>query len=140
MTRKKSNVVPNTQPKEVLEPLVEVNEVLEPVEKPIQEPKVSVKGVIVPLTNKAMAMKQILDAEPKVHTFIPLGGGENIGVTQPVTINGYPMYIPKGVNIEVPLSVKEVLDVKMRQQNAVSKHAYNITGGNKQPPLTQYGG
>jgi len=142
MPRQKTKIVASTQSEEVLETVLE--EETEEVEvevkpkAPVKLPEV--KSAKIPLTGKAMQMKAKLDAQPKVMVFVPLAAGEKLGVTQPVTLNGYPLFIPKGVGIEVPLSVKEVIDIKLKQQNAVFNHPLNITGARKEVPLTQYGG
>lgn len=141
MTRVKTEkiVATDTQPEEVSAPVVETEQKVEAQPK-VDAPVLQLSQAKVPFTGKALAMKKMLEAEPKEMTFIPLAGGEKLGVTHPVILNGYPLYIPKGVGILVPKTVKEVLDIKLKQLNAAANHPYNITGGGKEVPLTQYGG
>lgn len=97
---------------------------------PVQEGRVAVGS-------KAEAMKAKLAAEPKVRILVPLGAGEKPGVTQSVILNGYPMYIRKGDYVEVPKSVAEVLEIKMKRRLEVDNHPLRTTGGDVK--LEQYG-
>jgi len=87
---------------------------------------------------KAEAMREKLQAEPKVRVLIPLANGERDGVTQSVILNGYSLYIRKGEYVDVPQSVAEVLEAKMKHKIAVNKHPLraNREGGVQ---LDQYG-
>lgn len=95
-------------------------------------------GTHPPLGSKARAMKDKLAKQPKVRVFIPLAAGEKQGVTQSVVLNGYPMYIRKGSYVEVPQSVAEVLEVKLRHKMTVESHPSRITGEGD-VPMTRYG-
>jgi hypothetical protein len=86
-----------------------------PVAKPVEQAHV-------PVGSKAAIMKAKLAAEPKVRVMIPLASGEKAGVTQSVILNGYHIYIRKGEYVEVPQSVAEVLEAKMKQKLAVDNH------------------
>jgi hypothetical protein len=88
--------------------------------------------------SKARAMKEKLASQPKVRVFIPLAAGEKQGVTQSVVLNGYPMYIRKGSYVEVPQSVADVLEVKLRHKMTVENHPSRITGEGD-VPMTRYG-
>jgi hypothetical protein len=140
MTRVKTQIVATDSQLEKETAPVEETEKEDKVQIKVDAPVLQIAHAKVPYTGKALAMKKMLEAEPKEMTFIPLAGGEKLGVTHPVILNGYPLYIPKGVGILVPKTVKEVLDVKLKQLNAAASHPYNITGGGKEVPLTQYGG
>lgn len=62
------------------------------------------------LMPEALATKKILDAQPKVQIWLPLSSGEKIGVaTEYVSINGYPYWIKKGMLVNVPKAVAELL-------------------------------
>ena len=92
----------------------------------------------VPLGSKAHAMKEKLAAQPKVRIFIPLAPGEKQGVTQSVILNGYPMYIRKGSYVEVPQSVADVLETKLKHKMSIESHPNRITGEGD-VPMTSYG-
>ena len=81
-----------------------------------------------PIGSKAARMKEFLHSEPKVRVFIPLAPGEKPGITQYVGLNGYPMYIRKGEYVEVPQSVAEVLEIKMKHKMSVEDHPERIGG------------
>lgn len=104
-------------------------------EKKAEQPKV---GETVVLTSKAKQMKAKLDKEDKVAVFVPLSNGEKPGVTQPITLNGYPMHIPKGVHLEVPKTVADVISTKQKREVELQKHPHKI-GGDGEVKLTQYG-
>lgn len=58
---------------------------------------------------KAAAMKERLDAQPKVRFLIPLGIGERKGAIETVQMNGYRLNILKGVLVDLPEQVAELL-------------------------------
>lgn len=91
-----------------------------------------------PVGSKAHAMKLKLQSETKVRVFIPLASGEKQGVTQSVILNGYPLYIRKGEYVEVPQSVAEVLEIKMKHKMLVENHPSRI-GGDREVKMTTYG-
>lgn len=58
----------------------------------------------------ANSMKAELDKQEKVSVFVPLENGEPRGTQLPVEINGYKMFVPKGVpGVEVPKAVAEII-------------------------------
>jgi hypothetical protein len=91
-----------------------------------------------PMGNKARAMRDQLAKEPKVRVFIPLANGEKQGVTQSVILNGYPMYIRKGGYVEVPQSVAEVLETKLKHKMSVEDHPERISA-DRPVKMTSYG-
>jgi len=58
---------------------------------------------------KAAAMKAHLAKQPKVQFLIPLGFGEKRGAYETVIMNGYRLNIMKGVLVELPRQVAELL-------------------------------
>lgn len=49
-------------------------------------------------------------AEPlNASSFIPLSGSEKPGTREFVSINGYELWVPKGVFVEVPMQVDELI-------------------------------
>lgn len=70
---------------------------------------------------KAQRMKTKLASQPRVTINIPLELGEQFGATYPVTLNGYRLNIKKGVYVEVPRQVAEVVMESQRQ----TQEAYN---------------
>lgn len=79
------------------------------------------------LTGKAQEMRKKLMSQPRVPVMIPLGNEEKIGSTHQVTLNGYTMFIRKGMMVDVPLQVKEVLDEKFQHQLNVRQHPLKVS-------------
>ena len=61
------------------------------------------------LTDTAAATKKILETEPKVSFIIPLMPGEKEGAYEIVNLNGYQVTIKKGVMVDIPRSIAEIL-------------------------------
>jgi hypothetical protein len=53
--------------------------------------------------------KAMLDAQSKVSIFVPYEPGEPKGSMLPVNINGYRVNVPKGVYVDVPESIAEII-------------------------------
>lgn len=106
----------------------------------LEAPAATPTSGVVPLilTNKARAMKEQLSKEPKVRVFIPLASGEKQGVTQSFNFNGYPVYVRKGQYVNVPQSVADALDTKMKQKTTVEDHPERISA-DRPVKLTSYG-
>lgn len=101
-------------------------------QEPVEEPKAPVAqatGGPVSAGGKAERMRDALAAEPKVRILVPLSSGEKPGVTQSVILNGYSLYIRKGEYVEVPQSVADVLEVKMKHKLAVENHPLRAAAG-----------
>lgn len=79
-----------------------------------------------PMTGKAHEMRKKLMNQPKVPAFIPLGNDELVGSTHQVTLNGYTMFIRKGMTVQVPLQVKEILDEKFKVEMDVRQHPLKV--------------
>lgn len=92
----------------------------------------------VPLGGKARQMRDKLRAEPKVKVFVPLAHGEKQGVAQSIILDGYPLYVRKGQQVEVPESVAEILEIKLKHKMDVENHPSRI-GGDREVKLTSYG-
>lgn len=54
-------------------------------------------------------IKNFLESQPKIKVFVPREFGEKAGSVLPVTINGYRYSILKGVMVDVPQGVYEVI-------------------------------
>ena len=67
--------------------------------------------------NDAQKTKIRLSKQPKVRIIIPKEKTESKGATLPVTINGYRLNIPKGVYVEVPEQVAQIV-MESEQQTA----------------------
>lgn len=65
--------------------------------------------------DKKERTRQHLEKQPKVSVYIPLEGSEKPGQMYPVTINGYTLQIPKGVYVEVPMQVLEIIKASQQQ-------------------------
>ena len=66
-------------------------------------------------------MKEQLATQPKVSFLIPLGPGENEGSTDQVCLNGYKLTIKKGVMVELPQQVVEILANKYKVQMSAGR-------------------
>lgn len=82
-----------------------------------------------PMTGKAHEMRKKLMSQPRVPVYIPLGHEEKVGATHQVTLNGYTMFIRKGMQVDVPVQVKEILDEKFAHQLHVRQHPLRVSGG-----------
>lgn len=81
-----------------------------PVEKPETEKRSSAKEEAE--FNKTVSdMKSFLADQPKVQVYVPLEIGEDLKSHPfiPVTINGYRLNVPKGVRVEVPKPVADII-------------------------------
>ena len=65
--------------------------------------------------NECKAMKKLLDKEPKKKVRLPLLKDKNALNYVPVCINGYIYQVKRGVEVEVPDYVAEVLKNSMKQ-------------------------
>ena len=83
------------------------NMVVQPVVTPVSVPKNENDNDR--WMNKAMRMKASLDQQPKVSFLIPLGFKEKKGTIETVILNGYRFEIKKGVMVQIPKQVAEVL-------------------------------
>ena len=72
-------------------------------------------GSHVPAGSKAAIMKEKLSHQPKVKIYIPLGQGEKFGGTLSVILNGYRMNILKGIYVDVPQQVADIVIESQRQ-------------------------
>lgn len=108
------------------------------VQSPVVHDVLATNKAHVAVGSKAEQMRDKLKAEPKVRVLIPLANGEKAGVTQSVILNGYSMYIRKGEYVEVPQSVAEVLDIKLKHKIAVDNHPLR-TDGSKEVKMDVYG-
>lgn len=75
-------------------------------------------GSHAPSGSKAAIMKEKLSHQPKVKIYIPLGIGEKFGGTLSVILNGYRMNILKGIYVDVP---KQVADIVIESQKQTVK-------------------
>lgn len=60
-------------------------------------------------------IKRLLDSQPKVKVFVPRDFGEKAGAALPVTINGYTYSVLKGMMVEVPQGVYEVIQNSLEE-------------------------
>jgi hypothetical protein len=82
-----------------------------PAEKPVE----AVKPAKVSTGVDTVAQtKDILAKSPHVNFIVPLGEGENAGSSETVQINGYRLTIQKGVMVNIPVQVANLLAEKYR--------------------------
>ena len=61
------------------------------------------------------------DAEPKVSVMIPLAHREKEGASEVVVVNGYSYIIQKGMRVEVPKTVADILDERLGIMSTLGK-------------------
>lgn len=75
------------------------------------------------LKTDAQKMKAHLEAQPKVSIMIPFEVGENpeLGkkVKFPVNMNGYAMEIPRGIYVEVPKQVADLIKERLESEGKI---------------------
>jgi hypothetical protein len=72
-------------------------------------------------------MKAMLAKQPVVSIFVPLENGEPKNTLLPVNINGYRVNVPKGVYVEVPKSIAEIV---MQSQNVYQEASSSVMSEN----------
>lgn len=77
---------------------------------------------------KPERMKEALDKQKKKEVFIPLEGKEPVGAVETVIINGYRFDIMKGVKVEVPEQVADILHDSMYQTQKAHQEAIQRAG------------
>lgn len=76
--------------------------------------------------SKAQAMKDNLAKQPKVKIFVPLDGKEKKGTQLPVTLNGYRVNVPKGLYVEVPEQIGQVIMESLNQTQEATDIPRNL--------------
>lgn len=71
--------------------------------------------------SKAERMKTHLAKQPKVTMYLPLEGKEKPGILYPVNLNGYRLNIPKGVYVDIPQQVADLLKESFLQTQEAGK-------------------
>lgn len=64
---------------------------------------------------KQQKMKEMLSKQPKVRIYVPLEGKEVPGTQLPVTLNGYRVNVPKGMYVDVPQQVADIIMESLNQ-------------------------
>jgi hypothetical protein len=79
------------------------------------------------LTEEQLDVKRKLAAQPKVMVFIPLEAGETPGAYRPVIINTYRFEVKKGVMVEAPKAVAQLLmDALAIESSVLNQHETNL--------------
>lgn len=107
----------DTEPDEVVENPVPTTP------KPVVNEKVEERKAEKALRNDARAMKAHLEAQPKVSIMIPFEVGENPENGKKVkfhcNLNGYAMDIPRGVYVEVPLQIADMIKERLESEGKI---------------------
>lgn len=111
MPRKKKSEQPKELPRENVEKIG--------FEPPKKEKPVSVEAE--QYKDKTQRMKEHLDAQPKISFLIPLVSGEKEGAFETVCLNGHMLVIKKGVMVELPKQVAEILAESYKIQMEAGK-------------------
>jgi hypothetical protein len=88
-----------------------------------------IKESHVPVGSKAEAMREKLSKQPKVRILIPLGN-EKIGAVLSVILNGYRLNIMKGVYVDVPEQVANVIMKSQKQTVSAMNNSLNLSNPN----------
>ncbi len=67
------------------------------------------------------SVKEHLDRQPKIMFYVPLANGESEGAYESVQINGYTVQVKKGVSVNLPEQIVEMLANKYRVQVEAGK-------------------
>ena len=87
------------------------------------KPAANVSKAQAEIKDLAEQTKQILAKQPKVNFIIPLADGESPDAEDTVQINSYKLTIKKGVMVELPQAVAQLLAEKYRiQMTAGAEH------------------
>lgn len=101
----------------------EVVENPEPAKKPAVNEAVEERKAEKALRNDARAMKANLDAQPKVSIMIPFEVGENPENGKKVpfhcNLNGYALDIPRGVYVEVPRQIADMIKERLESEGKI---------------------
>lgn len=98
----------------------------------VEEDKVVAPGVEekhVAVGSKAERMKAKLAKQPKVRILIQSVQGEKRGSTMSIILNGYRLNIQKGVYVDVPQQVADVIMKSQKQTIMALDHSLKIDGG-----------
>lgn len=91
------------------------------------------------LRTDAQKMKAHLDAQPKVSIMIPFDAGVNPEQAKKipfhVNLNGYAIDIPKGVYVEVPKQVAEIIKERLESEGKIGSEWRIDRDANKQQAL-----
>jgi len=81
------------------------------------------KKADVALRQDAQKMKAHLDAQPKVSIMVPFEVGENAEQGKDIpfhcNLNGYAMDIPRGVYVDVPLQVADMIKARLESEGKI---------------------
>ena len=80
----------------------------EPV-KPSEPEKATSSVIEASMERNMKSMKEHLDSQPKVSFYVPLGDNEREGDYETVQLNGYTVQVKKGVQVQLPQQIAEVL-------------------------------
>ena len=99
-----------------------------PVRQAIKDGFKDGKGYLSP---KAARTRAKIIKQPKVNVYIPLEDGEKKGTTRSVIINGWRVNIIKGVYVEVPRQVADILIQSQQAELEALQSPLEITGEGK---------
>ena len=81
----------------------------------------ALENVRVVRESKVEIIRKKLAAQPVVRMYLPLEGQEKVGTTHPVIINGLRINVPKGVYVDVPQQVADILRESFQQTEDAGK-------------------
>lgn len=77
--------------------------------------------------DKAKRTADFVNSQPKVNIFIPLEGKEKVGTAVlPVTINGHRWNVPKGIYVECPKSVADIVKESLNQTEQAYMNEFRL--------------
>lgn len=94
-----------------------------------EEKKRNIEAVREVHENKRQKMRKALAKQPKVRMYVPLEGKEPVGSFIPVTLNGHRVNVPKGVYVDVPQQVADIIADRFQQiDDAGKKYRLDLIG------------
>lgn len=107
---------------------------------PVVNEQVASKKADVALRNDAKSMKAHLDKQPKVSIMIPFEVGENPinGKNVPFhcNLNGYALDIPRGVYVDVPLQIADMIKERLESEGKIGAEWRLDRNADKQEALS----
>jgi hypothetical protein len=132
MAKKKDTMAKKKEDGE-LDAIASEQPVSKPVKKPVEKSQPRNGGKEEADFNKTVSdMKSLLESQPKVRVLVPLEAGETIVKNTdgskafpflPVSINGYRLNVPKGVYVDVPQTVADIISESFNiyEQNSATE-------------------
>jgi len=103
-----------------------------PSEAPVKSESLGagIKAGHIPKGSKAEKMLEHLSKQPMIRILIPIEGKERPGTTVPFTLNGLRLNVAKGVYVDVPEQIAEMVMKKQKQTVEALNNPLNLDNPN----------